>query len=87
MTRELDLNDAILSLKLFLSVMPKKTTDELFKNVLTELEQLAQQLDLQSNDSDTPVTGVATGNPLTHPCKKTLLATDKRQPPESFTDE
>ncbi len=67
--------------------MPKKTTDELFKNVLTELEQLVQQLDLQSNDLDSPLTDVATGDPLTHLCEKTLSATDKRQPPESFTDE
>jgi exonuclease VII small subunit len=67
--------------------MPKKTTDALFKQVLPELEQIVQQLDCGADDLENPLHAVETGDPLTHPCEKTLSTLDKRQPPESFTDE
>ncbi len=94
---EPDLDNDIVSLKLFLSVMPRKTTHELFKNALTELEQIVQQLDLDNNDLENASDVIETSVHLTHSCQQNLLTSEhalqdgviqnKSQPPESFTDE
>ena len=77
--------------------MPRKTTHELFKNALTELEQIVQQLDFENNDLDNSSEVIETGVHLTHSCQQKtstskqalqdFVVQNKSQPPESFTDE
>jgi hypothetical protein len=74
--------------------MPKNTTDEFFKNALTELEQIVQQLELEEDLAFSECVDEA-DELLSSADKKNLLATERPlrsgQPSqkklESFTDE